>query len=458
MAPGQLFDESMYRYDEAQPSWWEASAPGPKPKGKPLSGSQSCDVAIIGGGYTGASAALHLARDFNVDVRVLEAGHFGWGASGRNGGFVTMGGTFLSAKTQISRFGLEETRKYFQHQKEAVELVHSLGQNEKIDFQPQGDAELVVAEKPAHFEALKRDAEIEREALGIDSFMISKEEFAEKYYDAPHQHGAMAQKPCFGLHPLRYAQGLAVAAERHGAKLHPSSEVTSWRKENGQHILETAAGKLTAKKVIVACNGFMPEHLHSGLKGRAMPLQSLIVVTRPLTGDELAAHNWQTECTAINSRNVYFYYRMLPDNRLLLGGRADTTGTVAGAKQTASDLTDYIGQLWPHWKGIEIEYSWRGFVCFTSELHPSIGRMPEDLSVYFGFGYHGNGVNNATWTGRELARWMVQGNSPDEPRPLHLPPQFHGMTYKIPFARLRSFYGNVAVGWYRMKDRLDGIR
>ena len=458
MQPERLYDESLYRFDEAQPSWWEVSGSVPELDAKPLSGNESCEVAIVGGGYTGLSAAYHLARDFNVDVRVLEAGHFGWGASGRNGGFVTMGGAYISAKMHIRRFGTEQTRRYFQLQKEAIELVRDLGRDENIDFQAQGDAELIVAEKPAHFESLSKNCEIERAVLGIDSSIISKEEFAERYYDAPHQHGAMAQRPCFGLHPLRYVQGLATAAEGRGAKLHNHSEVLRWEKEDGKHILETVSGKLTARKVIVACNGFMPEHLHPGLKARAMPFQSLIVVTRPLSDSELAAHRWQTESPAVNSRNVYFYYRMLPDKRLMIGGRSDCSGTPDGAEITTQRMKNYIAQLWPCWKNVPLEYSWRGLVCFTKSLHPSIGRMPEDPSVYVGFGYHGNGVNNATWTGREIARWMMTTNSPDEHRPLHLPPQFHGMTGKIPFPALRQIYGSAVLGWYRMWDRFDGIR
>ena len=108
-----LFDPSLYQFDQPQPSYWEASAGDVKVQGKPLTGAQSCDVAIIGGGYTGLSAALHLARDFNVDVAVVEAGHIGWGASGRNGGFCTMDATKLSLKSQIARFGIAQTRHFY---------------------------------------------------------------------------------------------------------------------------------------------------------------------------------------------------------------------------------------------------------------------------------------------------------------------------------------------------------
>ncbi|MGI9408333.1 MAG: NAD(P)/FAD-dependent oxidoreductase [Hyphomicrobiaceae bacterium] len=450
--PHNLFDRSLYEFDTPQPSYWEATA-GPSPvRGTPLTSNESCDVAIIGGGYTGSSAALHLARDFGIDVRVLEAGHFGWGASGRNGGFCTMGGTPLSIKQQIRRYGEDETRQYYQAQADAVELVRALGDDEEIDYQRQGDGEYVVAESETHYRHLSDEAELKRRVLGRAYNTVSQDEFREIGYDAPHQHGALLEQPSFGLHPLRYVQGLAAAAERRGAHLHPHSEVVAWHKRDGTHVLETNGGSLTARRVIVAGNGFMPEHLHDELRGRALPLQSVIVVTRPLTGDERAAHNWTTDNPAINSLNVYVYYRLLPDNRLMVGGRGDFEGTLKGTKVTHTYLTDEIARLWPNWRDIEVEYKWRGLVCFSSRLGPTIGRFPDDPSVYFGFAYHGNGVNNATWTGREIAYWMAGGNTGDNPTPDHLPALVRGFAPRFPLPGLRKQYARAGVAWHRLKD------
>lgn len=451
-----MFDPSLYQYSEAQPSWWEASVGERRVDAPPLENSESCEVAIIGGGYTGLSAAYHLAKEYNVDVRVLEAGHIGWGASGRNGGFCCMGGTQLGIGTLIKKYGLEEARKYYQAQVEAVDLVRQIGIEEDIDFEAQGDAELVVAEKPAHYKELEKECATFNDKLGLECSMIEQDEFRETGYDAPHQHGALAIKPGFGLNPLKYCMGLGDAALRAGAKLHANSEVTIWEKNRNQHRLRTAnGGELTASNVIVACNGFMPEHLHRELQGRALPLQSQIIVTRPLTDDEVATYNWKTQSPAINSRNVYCYFRLLPDNRFLIGSRGDFKGTPEGAEVSAERLRLLMVELWPEWQNIPIEYTWRGFVCFTSKLRPAIGRFPSDPSVYFGFGYHGNGVNNATWTGRELARWHAGGNDKVSPHPFHLSRVVHGMTPRIPLPALRQFYTRVGVGWHRFKDMID---
>jgi glycine/D-amino acid oxidase-like deaminating enzyme len=450
-----LFHPSLYEFDKAQPSYWEASAGASNLDCKSLSGSQSCDVAIIGGGYSGLSAALHLARDFNVDVCVLEAGHIGWGASGRNGGFCTMGGTKVSLQSQLRRFGLEQTRHFHQSQADAVKLVRSLGEDENIDYLPQGDCEFMVAESEVHFARLQRAVEIERDLLGLDVSVHSKAEFAEIGYDAPHQHGAVARRPSFALHPLRYVRGLAAAALRRGARIHTQSEVLQWHKQDGRHRLETANGSLSAHQVILTGNGFMPEHLHRGVAGRPLPLQSAIVVSRPMSGRELQQKGWHTENPVFNSKHMFFYYRLLSDRRFMLGGRANHIGDPEGAEQTFTALKQSIAQMWPQFADLEYTHQWRGLVCFTLKLRPSIGRMPEDKSVYFAYGYHGNGVNSATWSGREVAKWLAGRQSDKSLIPMHLPAIIRGRPPKFPLAFLRRQYLRAGMSFYKLRDILN---
>ena len=454
---GRLFHESLYRFNEPQPSWWEASIDDKPNPGVQLENDVFHEIAVIGGGYTGISAALHLAREFDRDVCVLEAGHIGWGASGRNGGFCTMGGTMLGTSTLIRKFGMEETRSFYRCQKEAVELVRTLADECPVDVERQQEGEMVVAERPDHFDMLEKECALQK-TLGIDVSMIPKEEFGARYYNAPHQNGAMLQKPGFGLHPLKFLLGLASIAEREGVTLYPNSEIISWSKEGGRHVLRSERGFVRCNAVIVACNGFMPETLNSGLSGRTLPLQSQIIVTEPLQDEQLAAHEWQTGVPAINSRHVYHYFRMLPGNRFLFGGRGDFTGSPKGADKSKQALKKSLAELWPDWRDVEIDYTWRGFVCFTRELRPAVGRLPEDGSVYFGFGYHGNGVNNATWIGREIARWLATGSNSGDPVPRHLPAAMQGLTPAFPLPAFRKLYASAGIGWQRLRDRLENIR
>lgn len=452
MPEKHLFHSSLYQFGKPQPSYWEATAGRSKLKGKALEGMQSCDVAIIGGGYTGLSAAFHLARDYYVDVRVLEAGHIGWGASGRNGGFCTIGATKLSLRSQFSKFGADETRRFYQSQIEAVNLVRDLGIEEEIDFRLQGDSEFVVADSHKHFNSLKNESEILKSKLGVAVQIHSQGEFNEIGYTSPHQHGAISIQPSFALHPLRYARGLAAAAERRGAQIHPHSEVLSWRKEAGNHILTTSNGELHAKKVILTGNGFMPEHLHHGIYGRPLPLQSAIVVTRPISDGEIQEQGWHTQNPVINSSHMFHYYRLLSDKRLLIGGRANHIGDPEGADKTFEGLKKTVANMWPQFQSIEYTHQWRGLVGFALSLRPSIGRIPDDKSVYFGFGYHGNGVNTATWTGRELANWIAGKAANDQHLPMHLPAIFRGRPPRFPLAFLRRQYLRAGLAMWRLRD------
>lgn len=412
-------------------------------------------MAVIGGGYTGLSAALHLAREYEVDVRVLEAGHFGWGASGRNGGFCGVGGTGVHGKAMIERFGIENARDYYQSQYDAVELVRRIADEEGIDIQPRGSAEVRVAHSRRAFAGFEDDHRVLTGALGMKADIVGPGEFRERFYDSEEQFGAFFSRPNFGLHPLRFCRGLAAAASRRGAKLHEYAEVLDWvRRDDGTHQLSTAGGKLIARRVVLATNGFLPEHLQPDFYGRTLPVISAIVVTRPLTPDELALHCWRNEHTTINTRRVMNYFRLLADNRFLFGGRGHATGQADGEERNYDRLVQTLREIWPRWSGIDIEYRWHGLLCYTGSLCPAIGHLEEDASVFFGFGYHGNGVNTASWAGKKLADWIGTGSSPE------LPAIVKGLGRRLPFPKLRSRYLQLGIAIAQWLDRRDrkGVR
>lgn len=436
-------------YDSAVPvaSFWEDDAP-PLGTGVDLgpNADETCDVAIIGGGYTGLSCAYHLARDFGADVRVLEAGPLGWGASGRNGGFCTLPPSGLSLDGLIARYGEVEAKRFIASQVEAVALVRDLARDENIDMAPQGEGTLHVAHAPSRFAELAHERDLLTGTFGIAARLLPREEVAETHYDSTEQFGALHNPVGFGLHPLRFARGLAEAAARAGARLHGNSEVLEWEREGALHRLVTSSGTVRARRVVIATNGFTRETLHP-IARDLIPVMSNIVVTRPLTADELAAQNWRTEIPCANTRRLLFYYRMLPDRRFLFGARGDLTGKPEDGAKMRRYMQRRLAEVFPAWAHVPATHYWRGFVCMTAGLTPSIGHFPDDDSVFFALGYHGDGVSAAPWSGRMIAQLI--GGKADL---ADIPAAFRGSPRHIPFPSLRRWYLRAALGYYRLTD------
>lgn len=397
---GGMYDRARYQFFRAEPSFWEATTPPLPQEPAAPTGDARTEVAIIGGGYAGLSAALHLA-EAGISCRVLEAGPMGWGASGRNGGFVCLGASFLSPGDIARRHGEEAARGFLNLQCEAIDLVDALTRDGGPEIGRQADGILVIAHAARRIRELTREADELRALGGVSSEWITPERLsAADYNPGMAQHGGLLLHRGFSLNPLAYLRHLAGKAMSAGAVLHARSEVLSWRRESGGHVLATASGRLHARHVIVACNGFMPEHLHPALVGRVLPVQSNIVVTAPGDGpgEKLA------RVAGSNTRDLLWYFRQLDDGRLLLGGRGDTTGTARAATRMRRKLEAGLAEVYGPRRAHRTEYFWRGFIAVTSNFLPAIGSLKDDATVHYAFGCHGNGVALMSWAGRALAQ------------------------------------------------------
>jgi len=439
-------------FDPARPvdSYWAATAEPLAVETPPLNGDESCDVAVIGSGYTGMSAALHLARDHGVDVRVLERAQPGWGASGRNGGFCCLGGTKVSHATLVKRHGDAEARRFSAAQREAIALVRELSESEEFDVDAFGDGDIEVAHDKRHMADLEDDAAFMRAVHGLDCRVYRKEELRQSGMVMEGAEGAMHMPLGFGLHPMKYARGLAAATVKRGARVHGESPVEAWRKEDGWHVLSTPGGTLKARKVIVATNGYTPEGLHSGLDGKVLPVLSNIITTRPLTETEREAQGWTTPTMAYDSRNLLHYFRLLPDGRFLLGARGGVSADPQSVERMNRNMRKRLARLFPAWADIEISHFWCGFVCLAADLVLHIARLPDDNSVIHALAYHGNGVSMGTWSGRAAARLAVGDRSDSE-----IVPAVAGQPLpRFPLPGLRTLYLRGAYAAYWLKDEV----
>ncbi len=443
----------IYHQSAADPeikaaSWWEASADPMRHTPTPLAGSQDCDVAIIGGGFTGLNAALYLAKS-GVDVVVAEAGHIGWGASGRNGGFCANTSTKKSLGDICAKYGLEQTRAVVRVQEEAIDQVRSfISSAGQPSHTPEENAELVAAHSPYQFEQLRAKRDEFREIIGLNLTMMDKAELDAIGAHSPEFHGGMILPWGFGLHPLNYVRSLADTAIDAGATLGTQTEVKSVARANGRYVLSTSQSEIRAQKMIVATNGYTAESIPRWSKGRLLPAVSSILVTRPITPEEQARQGWTTHHLTYDTRTLLHYFRLLPDGRMMFGGRGANSGDPSEQITFFKELRRQFEEIFPEWRNVETEYQWSGFVCLNRKRAQFIGPIDTDHSAWASLAYQGSGVAMASWSGKTLAELILgHKNLQDVPR------LYTDQSHPFPFARLRPQYLKAAYLWYRHKDK-----
>ncbi len=435
-----LYHSSHYDRSHPVASYWQATG-GPEPEGtEALRADREAEVAIVGGGYTGLSAAYHLARDHGIHAVVLEAGPIGWGASGRNGGFCGLGGSKLGYGAMAQRWGVPAAARFFAAQKAGVALVRELAEAEGIDLQVAGEGEHYLAHRASRWHELENAAATAQRLFGERWQLWRKPEMEERLLRSPEAQGCLVVPHYFGLHPLRYVRGLAQAAVARGAVVHARTPVTAWQRTGGRHRLATPGGTVTAERVLFATNGYTPEGLDPALRGRLLPALSSILVTRPLTAAEQAAQGWTRPALIANSRKLLFYIRLLGDGRLLFGARGGLDASPAAFTSRRAWMERRLGEKFPAWRGVPIDYAWWGLVCLARDLLPHLGWLDEGRTTLGAFAYHGGGVAFATMFGRAAAATLA-GREPDPPLPEFLlgpPPRFPVPAVRL--AALRAAY------------------
>jgi gamma-glutamylputrescine oxidase len=426
-------------------SYWAATAGAEVENCEPVSGDMDVDVAIIGGGYTGLSAAYHLGREHGISAHVLEANRIGWGCSGRNGGFCSTGIGKEDFDDWTARWGLTAAKAIFEQSREAVRTVKHLVETESIDVDKTPEGGLELAHRPNRMAELAARQKHLQDMFGMDVKLLSKAELEGGYLVSREAHGALIHGEGFGLHAMKLSRGLARAAQRHGAVLHGASPVTSWRRDGDRHLLTTPRGTLRARHVVIACNGYTGDRLHPATSGRLLPVLSNIIVTRALTPTERQSVNWHTYLKIWDTRYLLFYYRLLPQNRVMFGARGGIEDKPGSNRHERIWLERRFAEMFPPLAKVESEYFWRGWVCLSRDRNPHVGTV-EDGTVHYALAYMGSGVALAVYCGRMLAA-RIAGKPGGEAGPLLGNP-----LPRFPFPALRRIYQRMAYSYYGFKD------
>ncbi|RME08787.1 MAG: FAD-binding oxidoreductase, partial [Anaerolineae bacterium] len=290
----------------------------PRPPDLPVADElpSAVDVAIIGGGYTGLSAARTLAKS-GASVAVLERESIGWGASSRNGG-ITGCGLKAGAPTIFKRYGEAMGRTFWQASLDALDLIRELVDEEGVDCDFQQNGDLCVAFKPSHYEGFKERLAWHRKHLGHELRLVPPDALREEI-GSPAYFGGIVDPHGAGLHPAKLVFGLARVAARYGAQLYEHTTVRQVRREGGDFEVHTSRGVLRAGEVITATNGYT-DALVPGLRSRVIPVGSYSIVTAPLP-PELRAEISPRGRVFWDSKWFLNYFRLTPDGRMLWGGR-----------------------------------------------------------------------------------------------------------------------------------------
>lgn len=410
----------------------------PRPDDLPVSEHmpQQVDVAVVGSGYTGLSAARVLAKS-GAAVAVLEQETIGWGASSRNGG-MTMPGLKQGTQTVLDRYGPDTGRALWQATIDAVYLIDEIVKEEGLDCDWRIDGHMALAAKPSHFESMKQKKAWYEKELGYKDMRLVSRQDMQSEIGTTVYYGGLVGESGAGIHPAKYVFGLARAAARHGASLNEQAGVTRLEKQNGNFLVHTARDMVSAKEVIIATNGYT-KRLVPRLKPKLFPVGSYPIVTEPLS-PALQQKLSPNGRMFYDSKWFLNYFRLTHDGRMLWGGRNDLS-TDLDLRKSATILRQQMVDTFPDLEDVPVTHSWTGKLGVTFDLVPHMGQKD---GVHYAFGYGGHGLSMSTYLGTELGK-LLSGEISSSPF-LEIPQQTKF------FYRNEPWFLPLAAWYYRFLD------
>jgi glycine/D-amino acid oxidase-like deaminating enzyme len=379
--------------------WMATSTPFAAAAEEPVEGH--VDVAVIGAGFTGLSAALALARR-GASVAVLEAGRVAAGASGRNGGHVN-NGTAHDYAGLAGKLGTENALALYHAFDAAVDTVERIVTEEQIacDFRRSGKIKL--AAKPAHYDSIARGFERLNRECDPETELVPRARIREEIGSDAFYGGLLYRKSAM-MHMGKFGAGLADAAHRAGARIFENAPVTALTRLNGAaHRVTTARGSLEAGQVLVA-TGPSREGPFAWFRRRLVPVGSFIVVTEQLSPAQLDSI-MPTRRTATTTKHIGNYFRISPDDRLIWGGRARfAVSNPTEDSRSGAVLRAQLKETFPQIADVRFDYCWGGLVDITEDKLPRAG---EHEGLFYAMGLSGHGAQMSVHLGQQMARVMA---------------------------------------------------
>jgi glycine/D-amino acid oxidase-like deaminating enzyme len=395
------------RRDYSDKGFWHATAELQEPA-PPLAGDLEADVAIVGGGFTGLATAHYLTEtEPGLRVVVLESEIVGYGASGRNGSFaMTVVGLGLDVLVKLK--GRERAREAHRYMERAVDTVGELVATERLDCDYTRPGFLRMATAEPYVRRLRDEIELAR-SLGMKGIEWLHRDEARARVRSDLYLGAWWEPRTALVNPLKLVRELRRIAVAKGVTVHEHSPVTAIAP--GARIrLRTPNGSVLADRVVLATNAY--SHLLAPLRRKQVPAWTYIVVTEPLGPERLAQIGWEGREGVEDARNLIHYYRLTPDDRLLMGGGPVGLGYGSAMDRDSSPrawahLEDHIGRLFPSLRGVRITHRWGGPFSVTTDLTPAIGHLG-DRRIVYSLGCIGHGVSMAHLNGQTIRDLVLE--------------------------------------------------
>ncbi|ESP94152.1 NAD(P)/FAD-dependent oxidoreductase [Pseudoalteromonas luteoviolacea] len=407
--------------------------------------SDCYDVIIVGGGFTGLLSAYFLSKLYDQKVCVLEANQVGFGASARNAGFALPTTGRLGALDMCKNWGEDIARQVYQEYQSGVLRLDELIHEHKIDCDKQEHGYLKIAHSEKAMASLQAGLEFAKRTFSDTKLsFISQHELKSKYIDMPNVYGAVRNQHGFGLNPLKLLQAYKEIAISAGADIFENSLAERVFKDRETHVVSVHGQQLRANKLLITGNAYNSQNFHSTINKKYIPILSSILVTRPLTADELAATGLKTHQVMMDTRTLKYYYRLLPDNRLLFGGRGAVYGKDQNKKKYQVHLTSAMHAGFPSLSALRAQYYWHGYIAATLDDHPHIHFND---NVGYAIGYCGAGVAFSAQAAFRLSQMTVTKSTPTLPI-------YRKAAPSVPFARLSRIGQLGYYNYAQFKDRL----